>query len=408
MKEKILPILIIVLAIAVAIPLTMIGYKLTGYAVVESGPIDYQGDDFNVLVIGWDGVQRDHFFECYNKERINCPDGIPNLKELSGDNIYNLTITNGATDTKAGWSQMFTGNKAEVTGVYNNKEYQPIPEGYTIFEKLENQLGEDNITTLFIGGKNWHIGGTCPGEIGQGGEIEVFGEPWCLAKNNIDYWENNIGGNNKVRDKALELLDQHAYERFFFFIHFRDPDQTGHKYGENKNRYSNRIKNDDRKLGEIIIKLKELGIYNKTFIYVVTDHGFGENKKAHQNAPYGFFASNDPDIVRSSNRMDITPTLLEKYGLSLGAIGDAPAVNGQSLYSIPTECVSEGNGFVDYLGAPQCCSGLSLINLKNIKANGNCRAPTGGTGDNSGLCTNCGDGICTPPEHKCNCKKDCS
>jgi hypothetical protein len=89
------------------------------------------GNDFNVIVMGWDGVQRDHFFECYNKELPECQNGLPNIKELSNDKIFNITVTDGATDTKSGWVQILTGYNASVTGVYSNYDYHPISAGYT-------------------------------------------------------------------------------------------------------------------------------------------------------------------------------------------------------------------------------------------------------------------------------------
>ena len=91
---------------------------------------------FNVIVVGWDGTQRDHLWQCYNKELPECPDGLPNLKRLVGGDkskIRNITITNGATVTKPGWMQILSGYNSEDTGVYSNSEYKPIPTGYTIF-----------------------------------------------------------------------------------------------------------------------------------------------------------------------------------------------------------------------------------------------------------------------------------
>jgi hypothetical protein len=159
-------------------------------------------------------------------------------------------------------------------------------------------------------------------------------------------------------------------------------------------------------LGTIVAKLYELGIYERTLVYVVTDHGFDEGKSVHLNAPYGILAANDSLIVRSGDRIDITPTFLERYGISLGAIGGAPAVDGYSLYSVPPlACIPEGEAFVDYPGAPVCCTGLQLIGLD--EAYGGCISATGGTGDNSGHCTNCGNGVCEVPENKCNCPNDC-
>jgi len=138
---------------------------------------------------------------------------------------------------------------------------------------------------------------------------------------------------------------------------------------------------------------------------VVTDHGFDEGKTVHLNAPYGFFASSDPLIMRAGDRKDPAATFLDRHGID-PTIGGAPPLNAYSLYSIPPlACIPEGQAFLDYPGAPTCCAGLQLIGLD--RKFGGCIAPTGGTGDDSGYCTACGDGVCLAPESLCNCPQDC-
>jgi hypothetical protein len=368
------------------------------------------GADVNIVVVGWDGVQRDHFWECYNKVLPECSAGLPNIQALSGGAVYNETITNGATETKPGWAQLFSGYNAEVTGVWSNGEYQPIPEGHTVFEKLEDHFGPDNIVTMFVSGKSVHTGGACVGDPTSKAEqsvIEDQGQPWCLTKQYLDYYENDLRQNVNVGSRALELLETHQNDRFLALFLFREPDVIGHLAGENSVAYSNSIINDDYWLGQIVAKLQQLGIYDRTLIYVTTDHGFDEGEDRHGNAPYGFFASNDPLLVRGGDRKDLAPTILERFGISTGPIGIAPAVDGHSLYSIPAlDCIPEGEAYVDYPGAPACCPGLDLISLDRVLARTYIPA-TGGTGDDSGYCTDCGNGVCEGPENALNCAADC-
>lgn len=366
--------------------------------------------NLNIIVVGWDGTQRDHLLQCYNQGLAECANGLPNLQTLSSGVIWNSTITNGDTSTKAGWAQIFTGYDAAVTGVYDNSNYRPIPEGYTVFEKIENHFGADNVVTMFISAKGVHTGGACIGEpTYKNGvpAIEDLGQPWCLAKEQIDYFELDQVLNTQVGNRALQLIEAHQDDLFFALFLFRDPDVYGHLEGENSAKYGTQMMEMDYWLGLIIAKLRELNIDEQTLVYVATDHGFDEGRTVHMNAPYTFFASNDPRIVRSGDRKDIGPTFLDRYGISLGAVGDAPAVNGHSLYSpYPLGCVPEGQAYLDYPGAPACCSGLQHIGL-DAKFGSQCVAPTGGTGDDSAHCTNCGNGICQAPETKCNCPADC-
>jgi hypothetical protein len=111
--------------------------------------------------------------------------------------------------------------------------------------------------------------------------------------------------------------------------------------------------------------------------------------------------------MRSGDRNDLAPTLLERYGISREPIGASPAVDGFSLYSaVPFDCVPEGQAFIDYPEAPACCDGLDLIGFDALK-NGKCIEPSGGIGNSSGYCTQCGNGICGANENICNCRSDC-
>ena len=77
-------------------------------------------------------------------------------------------------------------------------------------------------------------------------------------------------------------------------------------------------------------KLEENGLYNKTFIYVTADHGFDEDKTSHDYAPYVFLATNDPKIIRNGNTIDMTPTILERFGIDVDEV--EPPLNGYSLF----------------------------------------------------------------------------
>jgi Type I phosphodiesterase / nucleotide pyrophosphatase len=359
--------------------------------------------DFNVIIVGWDGVQRDHFNECLNREIPECSNGLPHVTELSNGVFWNNTTTSGFTATKPGWAQIISGYDAEVMGIISNKEFRPLPEGYSIFEKVEAFHGEENLVTIFLAGKFGNTGGGCsPLD-------EEQSQPYCKTKQHLDYFENGLFTEAMVGEKALALIEQYKDERLLALIHFAQPDDIGHVCGENCPVYSSSIVGLDAWLGRIVDRLRDLGIYEKTFLYVTSDHGFDEGKWNHRNAPYTIMATNDRSVMRSGDRKDIAPTILERFGIPRKADGALPPVDGYSLYSVPPlPCISEGEAFLDYPGAPECCEGLRKIGLDKPEPNFQiCVAPTGGSNEDSGRCTRCGDGTCTPPENKCNCPEDC-
>jgi dienelactone hydrolase len=262
----------------------------------------------NVILISWDGVQREHLYNMLEEGKL------PNLQSLIWEvGIADITVTDHTTDTKAGHSEMLTGYPPRITSVWNNKKFKPIPKGYTIFERLEKHSG-GKIVTVMLTGKTHNLGGE-------------RGEPFYIAKKNIDVFDSNAAPASVVGPKAINYIERYYTKQFFFFFHFSDPDSKGHLYGENSTQYENGIIACDLWLGKIIASIKEKGIYENTIIYVTADHGFDEGKKTHSNAPYVFIASNRK--VRSGDQKDIVPTILQDFGISISEM--RPGLLGKSL-----------------------------------------------------------------------------
>ncbi len=293
----------------------------------------------NVILIGWDGAQRDHVNECLARKEL------PNLKKLSEEGTYVEIDIEGTTDTKAGWAQILTGYYPRVTGVYRNGRYQPIPKGLTIFERLEKHFGPENIVTAAVIGKKGNVDADPPKKIKvkDNGEEEkakkkkrrprgkiieedgvkyrlVPGKPYYYTKDSMDLFENGLRLDEKVGKRAIELIDKYKNRRFFLFVHFAEVDAKGHKFGENSKEYNDALISNDHWTGRITAKLRELGLYDKTRIYVTSDHGFDEGQKGHGNAPYVFLATNDKNVMRNGLRQDVAPTILERFGLDLSRI----------------------------------------------------------------------------------------
>jgi hypothetical protein len=311
----------------------------------------------NIVVIGWDAADRSRTKGLLEKGEL------PNLAALIREGkLLDIDVVSGATDTKAGWAQLLTGYVPEKTGVYNNGRYEPIPEGYTVFERLETFFGPGNIDTVAIIGKKFHVDhdppyrGTLeewtafvskrlkeikktypnvkiePGQAvyQEGGRIvekdgrqivEIPGKPWYRASKHLGLWINGLEENEKVAERAIAELEKRKDHRFFFFIHFAQPDHRGHQFGENSEEFADGLKSDDKYSGWVINKLKALGLYENTIVYIIADHGFDKGKKTHLYAPFVFAGTNDPMVVRSKGtREDIAPTILKKFGLDLSKI----------------------------------------------------------------------------------------
>jgi hypothetical protein len=297
-------------------------FKGTLRAPISPPPVE------NVLLIGWDGVQRHRLLELMVAGRL------PNLWALIEEgSIETIGVTGHATDTKSGWTQILTGYDPDVTGVYSNGRYQPIPEGLSVFERAQQAFGRENIFTMMVNGKAVHVGSKGPGEPTggpRGQQTEKLGQPFYNTRKALDVWDGD-----KQRDApdvgaaAISALEKAGGKRFLAFVHFSDPDHRGHASGENSPEYEQAIITCDEWLGKLTQWVKDKGLYERTRIYVVTDHGFDEGEKSHRYAPRTWLATNDNAVMMGGHMHDITATLLVRMGVDISKL--EPAYPGHAL-----------------------------------------------------------------------------
>ena len=319
----------------------------------------------NIILFGWDGAQRNHVHECLRRGEL------PTLKKLSEEGgLVAVDVITGATDTKAGWSQILTGYHPEVTGVYSNGRYRDVPEGYSVFERLKKHFGPDRFVCVAVIGKSGHCGEIKPPFRKRLDEVEkenakaapkakkrprqrggkvveengvkylVFGgSPYHTMHKSCEVWKYGLSKDQRVGTLAIELLEKYKDKPFFFFVHFAEVDHSGHKHGENSKQYNDAIISNDTWTGRIIDKLKELGLYDRTLVYVTADHGFNEAASNHKYAPFVFLGTNDPKVKRAGMRQDIAPTILARFGLDLAAT--KPKLDGEPLTRPATKPVQE-------------------------------------------------------------------
>ena len=266
----------------------------------------------NIVLIGWDGAQLNHVKECLGRGEL------PNIKKLSAEGAFvEMQVTGHQTETEPGFAQILTGYKAETSGVRGNENYKVIPKGYTVFERLEDHFGHDKFVTVALVSKGNRLNYNSPDW------------PYYNAGQAADVFQNGLGDDRMVAEKAKALLEEYKDKPFFFFLQFAAPDRNGHAFGENSQEYNNALISCDKLTGEVIQELKGLRLYDKTIIYVTADHGFDEGQKGHGYAPYVFMATNDPRRIRQGYQSDVTPTILDRFGVDLKKI--EPPLDGEPL-----------------------------------------------------------------------------
>lgn len=87
--------------------------------------------------------------------------------------------------------------------------------------------------------------------------------------------------------------------------------------------------------------------------------------------------------------------------------GDGECGTGENLCNCPSDCDGEclglGGTFLDFNTAGKCCPGLKPVPDCDIGPGDGCSCPK----CPCYICLPCGDGVCGPFEHVCNCAEDC-
>lgn len=323
-----------------------------------------------VILIVWDGAQRDHLNELLAAGKL------PNLQGLINEgrkrnmkiSTENCGCTNDGnnyhTETGPGHAAMLTGYgfpqmKNHANGTREEKENDcpkycppgspsecfeklgpnPIPRGRTIFERLKEF--NPNIKTGLITGKNLRF---FPFPAFQhAAPSSCCGAGGCGDGNAIDTCHPSNDTPERVTPRFLSFLERNKNSPFFLFAHYKYPDSVGHGYGEDSQEYSNALIKDDRQTGKIIQKLKDLGIYRKTVILVTTDHGF-IGRGHHACVPETkdiWIVSNRKNVINKSGvvskQTSIVPTIFDIFGMDKNV---TPPFAGKSLFASPEPSVT--------------------------------------------------------------------
>ncbi|MBM3957713.1 MAG: alkaline phosphatase family protein [Gemmatimonadetes bacterium] len=221
-------------------------------------------------------------------------------------------VTTHCTATLAGFAEILCGYPPEITGCYGVNRHQPIRRDLTVWYRLKEHFNR-NITTLLIAGKGRRMSAEPGGPYYEAvPDMDV-----CIAQ--------GAHANPVVGKLAMQYLDQYAKPnaRFFYFIHFKEPDSYGHRYDEDSAEYEGAIMVLDDWLGKIRQKLVELGVADTTALCVLTDHGFDEGRRTHLNAPDAWLAANWT-ALREGDQADVAPTILAAFGIDLKQFTDPP------------------------------------------------------------------------------------
>jgi len=283
----------------------------------------------STILISWDGAGGERVREAVAAGRL------PNVARLAREGaLVDIYVTGHPTDTKPGHAQMLTGYDPSITGVYTNSRFRPIPQGYTIFERLHQTFGKKGLATIMLTGKGPNLGSLTP----AGG----VGEPFAQSRASITVWDGDrIRSARNIGERALRYIKRFASKgRFLLFVHFPDVDVAGHTNGEDAEEYIEAMVDCDGWIGRMLAALDDEGASDRTLVYLTADHGFDKGTKRHTEAMHIFLATNDPSVSGPGEQRDITPTVLSAMGVDLTKI--VPRLPGRTLAEQATPACLQG------------------------------------------------------------------
>jgi hypothetical protein len=262
-------------------------------------------DRCRIVVFGSDSLRIDYARTLRNE-------GAPGLGSLSEP----LCVTcGGFSVTQPGWAEIWTGLPSYKTACYANHEYQEIPTEYHIMKRLADIYYRQDFYPVWITGKGKNIAGR------EGCPHFVLREMIIRNGHQGVYRGDKPRQNEEVFELARDALQEAAlHDHFCCFVHFRDPDKTGHYVVKNSlpddfETYMNAAWEVDQYIWELMA----LSPPDTKVIYC-SDHGFdfvsqGDTRNAHKYSPFGMLATNFHTISRPTvDRMAVGRLIYKASG----------------------------------------------------------------------------------------------
>lgn len=290
-------------------------------------------DPPNVVLITLDTVRADHL-GCYGYKQIETP----HLDALSANGVRFSNAYSPVPITLPAHSVILTGTYPMRTGMHDfsgNRLNASQP-------TLATVLREKGYATGAVMGS-----AVLDSRFGLNRGFDFYYDHFDFSRldeRNLDAMERP---GTEVVNEALGWLDGHRRKPFLLWVHLYDahhpytpPPPYAQKY---RNRpYDGEIAFVDAQVGRVTNYLKQKGLYDRTLIVVVSDHGEGLGE--HGEKTHGFFIYNTtlhvPLIIKlpagatrqklvvneAANLADLLPTILEIAG-----VRSPKEVQGRSL-----------------------------------------------------------------------------
>jgi arylsulfatase A-like enzyme/Tfp pilus assembly protein PilF len=271
----------------------------------------------NVLLISIDTLRADHL-SAYGFPRPTTP----NIDAVAREGVLFKNVHTPVPMTLPAHVSMLTGTLPPTHGLRDNL-LSRLPEGsVTLAERLKARgFTTGAVVSSFVLDRRF---GTSQGFDSYDDRFQAVHKVGDLAERKGD----------EATRVARKWLDDHKDRPFFFFVHFYDP----HDPYEPPEPFASQWKGDpyagevafaDHCVGQVLEKLRQLGLYDSTLIVITGDHG--EMLGEHGELNHGFFiyegALRVPLVVRvpraaaAARQVDLPVSLIDIAPTVLSLVG---------------------------------------------------------------------------------------
>ena len=287
---------------------------------------------YNILLITLDTTRAD-YLGCYGHQ----PAGTPNLDRLALEGVRFARVYCPAPLTLPSHCSIMTGLDPAAHGVHNNG-HDLTPGIKTLAEILK---GHGYSTSAFVSSFS------VDSRFGLDRGFDVYDDTF---RSELPF--KTLNAERRAEETYARFsrwLENNGKNKFFSWVHYYDPHWPYDPPSPYKEEFASRpyegeIAYMDHYVGELLDRLRQKGILEKTIVIVAGDHGEGLGDKV--EIGHGIFLYEETlrvplllfnpsvfprsQVIESQVRLvDVAPTILEIVGLK----GEAADMTGQSLIS---------------------------------------------------------------------------